>query len=154
MLENLFNMQAMLFILIIVGILLYKTGVVTDEGQRCLTDMTLDVIIPCNIITSFMIEMSGEILRKCFSALVVSVVIQIGYTILSHTLYNRYGTEKKKVLQYATVCSNAGFMGNAIAEGLYGSMGLLYAASISSPCALSSGPPESPFSRRARTKRR
>lgn len=34
MLENLFNMQAMLFILIIVGILLYKTGVVTDEGQR------------------------------------------------------------------------------------------------------------------------
>lgn len=128
MLENLFNMQAMLFILIIVGILLYKTGVVTDEGQRCLTDMTLDVIIPCNIITSFMIEMSGEILRKCFSALVVSVVIQIGYTILSHTLYNRYGTEKKKVLQYATVCSNAGFMGNAIAEGLYGSMGLLYAA--------------------------
>ena len=98
MLENLFNMQAMLFILIIVGILLYKTGVVTDEGQRCLTDMTLDIIIPCNIITSFMIEMSGEILRKCFSALVVSVVIQIGYTILSHTLYNRYGTEKKKVL--------------------------------------------------------
>lgn len=79
MLENLFNMQAMLFILIIVGILLYKTGVVTDEGQRCLTDMTLDIIIPCNIITSFMIEMSGEILRKCFSALVVSVVIQIGY---------------------------------------------------------------------------
>ena len=101
MLENLFNMQAMLFILIIVGILLYKTGVVTDEGQRCLTDMTLDVIIPCNIITSFMIEMSGEILRKCFSALVVSVVIQIGYTILSHTLYNRYGTEKKKVLQFS-----------------------------------------------------
>ena len=32
------------------------------------------------------------------------------------------------VLQYATVCSNAGFLGNPVAEGLYGSIGLLYAS--------------------------
>jgi len=32
------------------------------------------------------------------------------------------------VLQYATVCSNAGFLGNPVAEGIYGSMGLLYAS--------------------------
>ena len=32
----------------------------------------------------------------------------------------------KKVLQYATMCSNAGFMGNPIIEGLYGAQGLLY----------------------------
>ena len=31
------------------------------------------------------------------------------------------------IFQYATVCSNAGFLGNPVAEGLYGSLGLLYA---------------------------
>lgn len=35
---------------------------------------------------------------------------------------------KKKVLQYATICSNAGFMGNPIIEGIYGQEGLLYAS--------------------------
>lgn len=128
MLNHLFSMQVMIFLLIIVGILLYKTKIITDEGERCLTDMTISLIIPCNIVGSFMIGLDGEILKKCFIALVISVCIQIGYAILSRTLYNQFDREKKKVLQYGTVCSNAGFMGNAIAEGLYGSMGLLYAA--------------------------
>ena len=34
----------------------------------------------------------------------------------------------RKVLQYATICSNAGVLGNPIAEGIFGSMGLLYAS--------------------------
>lgn len=32
------------------------------------------------------------------------------------------------VLQYGTICSNAGFLGNPLTEGIYGSMGLLYAS--------------------------
>ena len=32
------------------------------------------------------------------------------------------------ILQYGTVCSNAGFLGNPVAEGIYGSLGLLYAS--------------------------
>ena len=32
------------------------------------------------------------------------------------------------VLRYATICSNAGFMGNPVVVGIYGSQGLLYAS--------------------------
>ena len=47
---------------------------------------------------------------------------------MSATLYEKVEKERRTVLQYATVCSNAGFLGNPVAEGIYGSMGLLYAS--------------------------
>ena len=41
---------------------------------------------------------------------------------------SRYGDQQKKVLQYCTLVSNGGFLGNPVAEGVYGDMGLLYAS--------------------------
>ena len=32
------------------------------------------------------------------------------------------------MLQYCTLVSNGGFLGNPVAEGVYGDMGLLYAS--------------------------
>ena len=43
-------------------------------------------------------------------------------------LYPGVGEEKKKVLKYATMASNAGILGNPVAEGIFGSMGLFYAS--------------------------
>ena len=34
----------------------------------------------------------------------------------------------RKVMQYATVASNAGFLGNPVAEGVFGSVGLALAS--------------------------
>ena len=60
--------------------------------------------------------------------LIISILIQIFCTFISGILYRKVPKEKRMVLQYATVCSNAGFLGNPVAEGLYGSVGLLYAS--------------------------
>ena len=36
---ELFNIQGTLFLMILVGALLKKLGIVDDEGRRCLTDL-------------------------------------------------------------------------------------------------------------------
>ena len=51
-----------------------------------------------------------------------------GAALLGLLLYQHYGDERRKVLQYSTICSNAGVLGNALAEGIFGEMGLLYAS--------------------------
>ncbi|MEG1577053.1 MAG: AEC family transporter, partial [Clostridium sp.] len=43
-------------------------------------------------------------------------------------VYGKMEPAKKKVLRYATMTSNAGILGNPIAEGIFGSMGLFYAS--------------------------
>ncbi len=126
--SGLINLQIMMFLLVVIGIVLKKKDVITEEGKNVITDIVINVILPCNVINSFYVEFSKDILINGITILLVSCLLQYVCTFLSSTLFQKVNKERRTVLQYATVCSNAGFLGNPVAEGIYGSMGLLYAS--------------------------
>ena len=127
--DNMFNMQGMLFLLMIIGAVLTWKKIITADGQKLLTDLVMDVTLPASTIKSFQMELSRELLESCLEIFLVAIAIQVGTFLLSALLYRGISDEKhRKVLQYATICSNAGVLGNPIAEGIFGSMGLLYAS--------------------------
>lgn len=126
--SGLINLQLMMFLLVTAGIILKKKGIITEEGKDVLTDLVICVILPCNVINSFYVEFSKDILINGIVIFIVSCLLQVLCTFLSSTLFQKIDEEKRPVLQYGTVCSNAGFLGNPVAEGVYGSMGLLYAS--------------------------
>ena len=66
-------------------------------------------------------------LRATLLALLIALGIQLACWGLCKLLYRFAPEPRRKVLQYATLCSNAGFMGNPIVEGIYGAQGLLFA---------------------------
>lgn len=131
--SGLFEMQGMLFTIMILGYIFRKAGMISDSGKALLTDLVLYVTLPASILKSFQIEFSHQILVSCLSVIAVAVGIQIGAWLLGMILYPGFPDERKKVLQYATICSNAGILGNPIAEGIFGSMGLLYASIYTIP---------------------
>ncbi len=126
--DGLFDLQVMIFLLMAVGVVLRKMNIITEEGKSMITDLVIDLILPCNIISAFYMSMDESVFVAELEILVISILIQIFCTFVSAVLYRRAPKEKKRVLQYATVCSNAGFLGNPVAEGLYDSIGLLYAS--------------------------
>lgn len=126
--SGLINLQIMMFLLVVIGIVLKKKNIITGEGKNVITDIVINVILPCNVINSFYVEFSKDILINGITILLVSCLLQFVCTFLSSTLFQKINKERRTVLQYATVCSNAGFLGNPVAEGIYGSMGLLYAS--------------------------
>lgn len=130
---GLFEMQGMLFTIMILGYIFRKAGMISDEGKSLLTDLVLYVTLPASIIKSFQIEFNHQILVSCMVVIVVAAGIQVGAWLLGMILYPCFPDERKKVLQYATICSNAGILGNPIAEGIFGSMGLLYASIYTIP---------------------
>ncbi len=127
-LNGLYRMQGMLFSLMILGAFLKKKGIITDEGKKVLADLVILVTLPCSIIESFEVELSIDILKSSAQALLISCVLQIACYILNLVLYPGVEDGKKKVLKYATMASNAGILGNPVAEGIFGSMGLFYAS--------------------------
>lgn len=131
--SGLFEMQGMLFTIMILGYIFRKVGMISDSGKALLTDLVLYVTLPASIVKSFQIEFSHQILVSCLSVIAVAVGIQIGAWLLGMILYPGFPDERKKMLQYATICSNAGILGNPIAEGIFGSMGLLYASIYTIP---------------------
>lgn len=125
---GLFEMQGMLFSVMILGLILKRAGIVDDHGKSLLTDLVINVTLPASILKSFQMEFNSQILKSCLVIGVVAVLIQIGAYLLGMVLYPGFRDDRKKVLQYATICSNAGILGNPIAEGIFGGLGLLYAS--------------------------
>ncbi len=130
---GLFEMQGMLFTIMILGYIFRKTGMINDGGKSLLTDLVLYVTLPASILKSFQMEFNHQILISCMVIIVVAAGIQVGAWLLGMVLYPGFPDERKKVLQYATICSNAGILGNPIAEGIFGSLGLLYASIYTIP---------------------
>lgn len=126
--QSLLELQMMMFLLIAVGIIIRKLQIIPTEGKEVLTDLVMNLLLPCNIIHSFQIEFSRKLLHAGLEVLIISVVLQLFCTLVSAVCYNWVPKRQRMILQYGTVCSNAGFLGNPVAEGLYGSLGLLYAS--------------------------
>lgn len=69
--SGLFEMQGMLFTIMILGYIFRKAGMISDSGKALLTDLVLYVTLPASILKSFQIEFSHQILVSCLSVIAV-----------------------------------------------------------------------------------
>ena len=123
--ETMAALQAQLFLYIIAGFVLTRIGTITPAGRKSLSDLLINFILPCNIICSFQIDLTGGILASCGVMIAVSLGVQLFYLLSSRALYPGASPGRLACLRYATVCSNAGFLGIPIIGGVYGAMGTL-----------------------------
>ncbi len=125
-LTDLFTLQGTLFAMMLIGAWLKRRGIIDENGKRCLSDLCINVVIPCNIFKSCLIELQPGIFKTCGLLLLSAVLLQALCLVLNRFLFNRYPDQQKKVLQYCTIVPMSGFLGNPIAEGLYSALGVLY----------------------------
>lgn len=126
--NNLIDLQFEIFILMIIGYILRKTNIISKEHRKSLTDLVIYVVLPANIIYSFMIKMDQQIIKNGLAILIVSIVIQLACQLFGKYFFIKATKRQQSVLQYGTICSNAGFMGSPLIQGLYGLDGLLFAS--------------------------
>lgn len=123
--EALLSLQFNLFVMIGVGFLIRKLHVIGSEGQKTLTDLVLYVVLPCNIAVSFLTDTAGGLAADCIAVLLISIGIQILSVIYGKFCFPRQSKDRRRNLAYAMICSNAGFLGIAITESVFGPMGLM-----------------------------
>ena len=62
-LGDLFTLQGTLFAMILVGMFLRKRGIIDESGKKCLTDLCVNVIIPCSIVKSCLVAFDPGLIR-------------------------------------------------------------------------------------------
>lgn len=127
-LTSLLNLMGQMFLYAVCGMVLRRKKILPDEARPILTDLVMDLILPANIIHSFEIEFSLRILQKFLLILVIASVSQGISMVFARFLWQRQPGHLKRVLQYSTQVSNAGFLGNPVCEGVFGAEGLMYAS--------------------------
>ncbi|MDK2808071.1 MAG: malate permease [Clostridiales bacterium] len=126
--NDLINLQLMMFLMMFAGLVLKKVGLIGNEGRANLTDLVLSFILPANIIKSFQIQFTFATLKSFALIFIISLLLQFGCVLFGEIVYKNTEPEKQKCLKYGIICSNAGFLGNPIAEGVFGGIGLTLAS--------------------------
>ena len=68
---------AELFLMILMGYVIVKLGLVTDDDSKILSKIVLYIVIPCVMINAFQIDYTPDKVQGMFLALVASVVLQV-----------------------------------------------------------------------------
>ena len=125
--------QIFLLCLVFVGVIAVKARIIDEHTRSSMSDLVLGVFLPCNILSSFFGSHRSQIPSMEIIFIVSVGVMVLCYVLSKYVLYRKAGTEQKKVLLYATLISNASFIGNPVVESVFGLEGLVYASAYLIP---------------------
>ena len=123
--EKLLSLEFNILVMMAVGFLIRKIKVLGKEAERVIIDLVIYVVLPCNIFNSFLGGASDIAVGDYVAALLISVGVQVLAMIYGKIAFPKQSADHRISLSFAMICSNAGFLGNAITEGVFGAAGLV-----------------------------
>jgi predicted permease len=120
------NQIVTMVILMAVGILCFKLGLIDDSTNKRLSNLVLMLVNPLVIFLSYQ--------RECHTQLLYGLLISLGLAVISFAVIislslclfrgNKEGS--RSVERFACIYSNCGFIGIPLVNGMFGSEGVFY----------------------------
>lgn len=115
-----------LFVLIGVGFLCGKKGILTDHSSKHITDIVLYIVTPCVMVSAFQRKFSMELVGNIIIGVIFSaVIIAISILIAKITFHDKNKADNS-VYKFATIFSNCGFMSLPLQKAILGDDGWFY----------------------------
>lgn len=119
-------------ILIAIGVICYKTKIITNEINRGLSDIALKVATPALLVSSFQRELNEERLSRLGYAALLAVIAIVLAAVIGYAAVRRGKNAPKddngrlSIERFSAIYSNCAFMGIPLINGLYGEEGVFY----------------------------
>ena len=117
-----------LFLLIGLGFFSARVKISTESGIRCINDIMLYLVTPCVIIHAFQKEFDMELLKNLLFVIVAAFFSHFLSAFLGFIFIRNECEAKRKVLRFAAIFSNCGFMALPLLDALLGYEGVFYGA--------------------------
>lgn len=112
-----------MFTLIAVGFVLMKSGKITNEGSKSISQILIYISLPSVIINGFMVERTSETIKGLGIASIVSIVVILLSLFVSHLIF-----KKDEIADFASGFPNPGFFGVPIITASLGNSAVFYIA--------------------------
>lgn len=127
----LFQKALAMLIYLIIGCICYKTKLITDIGNKSLSNVAMYALSPAMILVSFRQDYSDKLFHGLLMTVGLSCVgfaITIGGCLLLIRKKGILGKENKDAVieRFSAIYSNCGFMGIPLANELFGTEGVFY----------------------------
>lgn len=127
------NEVIILSLMMMVGVFARKKDIITKETVGSLSDFLLKVTLPAMVLTSFNYSYSEKMVKNAEDIFIYAAILQIGLILFSKLLTFKNKDNAKKILRFIIIFSNSGFMGYPVLEGIFGKIGIFYAAIFNIP---------------------
>ncbi|MBS6397588.1 MAG: AEC family transporter [Clostridiales bacterium] len=129
MIDTLISLMIKVVLLVALGYAVKKKGMITEEFERGLSNLVVNVIFPISVIASANNDFSAEKMRNIMAIMAVALIYYIGAILLSTRLGKllRLSEANRHIFMTMSVFANTGFIGIPVVLELYGSEGMLYA---------------------------
>jgi len=127
--------MAVLFIIMAVGFIVAKAGVLTPDGNKTLTRIVLFIALPCTILNSvFENDMDITIGDTLYFLLMSLLTFAIAFAIVLPIVYLLRGEKNDRgIISFLSVFSNCGFMGFPVVIAIFGLSSAFYVALFNIP---------------------
>lgn len=120
---------AVILIFIVLGYVTVKFGMFSQKGLGEITSFLLYVVTPCLIVDSFLSAESGALDAWSLLLAVVLPAVSMFMSIAgSYLLFKKEEPNRRKVLRFALIFCNVGFMGVPLVQGIVGAEGVLFSS--------------------------
>lgn len=117
-----------LFILIGVGVCCQRFHLLNEAAVKCCANVVLYIATPCVIIKSCIREFDVSMLRGFLIVVAAALVNHLLLIAVAHGLFRDKDEGRRRVLRFATVFSNAGYMAIPLQQAVLGDEGVFYCA--------------------------
>ena len=109
---------AVLYIIVVVGVIADKTGLYTEKVAKSCTDLLFYIATPAMIINSFFtLEYNSQTAKGLFIALGCGFILHFVSAVLPELIFLRCPKDRACIFKYAAAYGNCGYMGPSAACG-------------------------------------
>ena len=120
--------QLLLFLYMICGLIVSKAKIIRDDNRGVLVRLLMDVVMPMMVLNAFNKPTTREDLLSSLWVIVIALAGCAVTGLIGLLLWKNQPENKKKVLMYASMFSNAGNAGLPIISLVFGPTGVFYAS--------------------------
>lgn len=122
-----FNQIVIMFFIILVGILSYKTGLIDKDTNKKLADIVLMLVNPFVIFSSYQREFKATLLTGLLISFLLATLTHVFGILISYLVLRKKKHEATVAIErFAIVYSNCGFIGIPLVNGIIGGEGVFY----------------------------
>ncbi|MEA4919775.1 MAG: AEC family transporter [Clostridiaceae bacterium] len=118
--------QSVIITYIIIGVVLSRTGIITEKNRGSFTDFTLKVTLPCMVFRSFLGDMTPQMIKEGAAVLLVSSGVCIFAWLIGCVLFRFAEPKKQSIMKFSLLVGNVGFVGLPLVSSAFGEAGTFY----------------------------
>ena len=122
------NQILMLFLIIFVGYLLRKKGILNQELSEGLSNLLVEITMPALIISSMAVKLDETLITNIKIISLITAFVYL-FLIVFTNFISRYisiSFDQKRVFIFALLFGNVGFMGYPVLDAIYPELGIFY----------------------------